>query len=105
MRRLSIFLISGGLLGCSPGLLYTNMTVPLTTNMDKTPRGVKLATINTKHLKAPAGMADISVEWNSRAIGDAAKRAGLNRVYYADMNTVSVLGGIWQRKTIRVWGE
>ncbi len=100
-----IFFIGLTCAGCSRGLIYTNVTVPLVTNMDKTPRGTRLVTIDTRGMKEPVTGIGINAQWNSRAIGDAAKQFGLRRSYYADMNTFSILGGIWQKQTVRVWGE
>lgn len=109
MPRFSIisFLIGLALFccGCSPGFIYTNVTVPVATNMDNTPRGTKVATLDSKQLKEPITRFNLSAEWDSRAIGDAARQAGLSTIYYADMKTISVLGGVWRQKTIRVWGE
>ena len=102
-----LFLITAGMFccGCAPGFIYTNITEPLTTDMNETPRGTRLAALDTKQLKEPITRFNLSAEWDSRAIGDAAKRAGLNTIFYADMKTVSVLGGIWRQQTVRVWGE
>lgn len=91
--------------GCTSGLIYTNVTKPFVTNMDMTPVGTKLAVLSTKKIKEPFTRINVNAEWNSRAIGDAAKKAGLTTIYYADMNTFSLLGGIWKKQTIRVWGE
>ena len=87
------------------GLLYTNTTVPLVTNMDNTPIGTKSATIDSKQIKEPISGLSLSAEWSSRAIGDAARRAGLTQINFADMHTFSILGGIWKKQTIQVWGE
>ncbi|MFC1815298.1 TRL domain-containing protein [Thermodesulfobacteriota bacterium] len=91
--------------GCTYGFLYTNSTVPLVKNMDNTPLGTKFVTINSKLIKEPITGIGVSAEWNSRAIGDAARRAGLTQINFADMHTFSILGGIWKKQTVKVWGE
>jgi len=91
--------------GCMRGWVYTNVTVPLVCNMDKTPRGSKMATIDSRQIKEPITRVRMSVEWNSHAIGDAAKRKGLKEVYFADMQTFSLFGGVWKQRKVRVWGE
>ena len=91
--------------GCRHGFIYSNVTVPVVTNMDKTPRGTKLAAISSKQIKEPYSGLGLSAEWNSRAIGDAARRAGLSKIYYADMQTISVFGGVWKKQKILVMGK
>jgi hypothetical protein len=109
--RLRIFIAAGlaamALLapGCVSGFIYSNVTLPLSTDMDRTPRGDKFCTLNSKHLEEPITGIDLSVEWDSRAIGDAARKAGMQSLYYADMKTISVLGGLWKQQIVRVWGE
>lgn len=87
------------------GFVYTDMTYPLVTNMERTPVGSKEARISTKKIKEPVSGLNVSVEWNSRAIGDAARQAGMERIYYADLHTISVLGGLWEEREIVVVGE
>lgn len=91
--------------GCMQGLIYTNSTVPLVLNMNNTPVGNKSAAISSNQLKEPVIGLAINAEWNSRAIGDAAKRSGLTQINFADMHTFSILGGIWKKQTVQVWGE
>ena len=108
MQRLSIIvglLAAASCTGCMRGWVYTNVTVPLVRNMDKTPRGSKMASIDSRQIKEPITRVRMSVEWHSRAIGDAAKRKGLNKVYFADMQTFSLLGGVWKQRKVRVWGD
>jgi len=109
--RLKILLLSALLLlcgmctGCVYGLLYTNTTEPLVLNMDRTPRGPDQAFLDTKQVKGPFSGVNLSAEWNSKAIGDAAKKAGIKKIFYADMQTFSILGGLWKKETVRVRGE
>jgi hypothetical protein len=91
--------------GCVSGFVYTNVTLPLSTDMNATPVGKKVCTINSKHIEEPLTGFDISAEWDSRAIGDAARKAGMETFYFADMKTISILGGLWKQQIVRVWGE
>ena len=91
--------------GCAPGLIYTNVTQPLTVSVDNTPVGSRVGGGTSQHLRIPVPRARLGAEWDSRAIGAAAKEAGLEKVYYADLHTLSILAGTWRRETIRVWGE
>jgi hypothetical protein len=90
---------------CAPGLIYTNITEPLVVNMQNTPSATGTGYSETKHIELPASAIRISAEWDSRAIGDAARQAGLKTVHFADLQTVSVLGGVWMQQRIHVWGE
>ena len=91
--------------GCMRGLIYYNVTLPLVTNMNKTPSKKRLACMSTYQVKEPVSSAGLSLEWNSRAIGDAAKQAGFSKIYYANMKKISILMGIWKQETILVIGE
>jgi hypothetical protein len=91
--------------GCVSGFIYSNVTLPLSTDMNETPRGKIFCTVSSKHLEEPVTGIDLSLEWDSRAIGDAARKAGMESLYYADIKTISVLGGLWKQQTVRVWGE
>ena len=109
-RIISRSFICGGLTlacaACSPrGIIYTNVTVPLVTNMNNTPVGEKLALSDTKLITEPFTAARISGEWDSRAIGDAAKRSDITDIHYADLRILSILGGVWEQQTVRVWGQ
>jgi len=73
--------------------------------MNKTPVGNKSVAISSKQFKEPVSGLGLSAEWNSRAIGDAAKRFGLTKINFADMHTFSLFGGIWKKQTVHVWGE
>lgn len=107
MLKITVMLMFFSLLisACSPGFLYTNITVPLVTNMESTGRGSKLVVLETCQLKEPITGINLSAEWNSRAIGDAAKKKGLKEISFADQKTISIFGGIWCKETVRVWGE
>jgi hypothetical protein len=87
--------------GCLRGMIYTNVTQPLTTHFDETPvvrdgfenGDVKQLRYSYAHLL-----------WDDNAIGALAKRAGFAEVYYADLQTVSILG-IWTQYRVRVYGR
>lgn len=87
------------------GWLYTDYTSPVVENMHNTPRGSRLVELDSHYLEEPITRANLSVEWRSRAIGDAAKRFGLSKIYFADQHIFSICGDIYRRQTIRVWGD
>ncbi len=91
--------------GCTPGFLYTNIRTPLVHDMVRTPRGSTKADLSAHHIEEPLTSANLSADWNSFAIGEAAKEAGLEKAYFADLHTISIFGGLYRRRTVEVWGE
>ena len=55
--------------------------------------------------KIPTSNFDLTAEWSSRAIGDVAKRNGIETIYFCDLKLVSVLGGIFRKEQIIVYGD
>lgn len=93
------------LVGCTPGIIYSDTTVPLVKNMRDTPASLNGVDGDSYYVRIPLINAPLSAEWSSRAIGDAAKRAGLREINYADMRTISVLLGVWKSQTVMVRGK
>jgi hypothetical protein len=92
---------------CMTGLIYTHTYEPLTTNFDHTPVQLDRADEadgDVKHVRVPLSEVDLDVLWNSNAIGDVAKREGLERVDYADLETLKVLT-VWNTYTVHVYGK
>lgn len=87
--------------GCMHGFIYTNSTVPLVINMNNTSVGNKSAAISSEQLKEPVSGLGLSTEWNSRAIGDAAKRFGLTKINFADMLLSVSLEGYGRNRLFR----
>ena len=87
--------------GCTSGFIYSNVTRPLTTDMHQTPVGRRVCQVNSKHLEEPLTGLDITVEWDSRSIADAARQAGFETV----LKQISFLGGLWKKQTVCVCGE
>jgi hypothetical protein len=89
------------LCGCMRGLVYTHVTRPLTTHFDRTPvaDGYHAAS-DVKELRYNAYL---RVLWDENSIGSIAKEAGFDEIYYADLETFSVLG-IWTQYRVHVYG-
>jgi len=88
-----------------PGCLYIHTVQPLTLDMDRTPI---VATEKAGSLKLitypPFGGNYRLVAWDSAAIGDIAKKQGMQEVYFADLETFSILR-IWNEYTVHVYGK
>jgi hypothetical protein len=96
-------LIAGHITGC--GLLYTNVTRPLTDNMDGNQICDDVCGSATHEFRYPFATLGPRIQWANHAIGDAAKRHGLERVNYADIHTTSIILGLWKRVTVQVYGK
>ena len=90
--------------GCVSGAIYSHTTVPLDVNFEGAPQKPDHRGPSWKTLVIPAVVTNLRFDWGSIAIGDAAERAGIETVYYADLETLSVLG-LWTQRTIHVYGE
>ena len=103
MRSHAFALLAGLMLGLSAcaspiGLLYTHTFEPLTTNFHRTPVVSEQAAGDTKQIDYY-----VRVLWSGNGIGEIAKQHGFERVYYADLETLRVLG-IWTQEWAHVYG-
>lgn len=109
MNRRLLLLLSSALLlsGCAvgTGVIYTKVTEPLDINMNNTPFGSKYGESDITKVVEPFTGAQMAVEIYSNAIGDAARRADLKVIYYADLRREEILFGIFQKRTVLVYGE
>lgn len=46
----------------------------------------------------------VDINWDSNGIGDIAKKAGFDKVYYADRTVLSIVG-VWTQIFVTVYGE
>ena len=46
----------------------------------------------------------VGVAWDSAAIGDIAHKQGLQELYFADLETFSILN-VWNQYTVHVYGK
>jgi hypothetical protein len=100
---LAILIIMLSITGCGhivpTGGIYTHITTPLDIDLSQTPRAETVKTGDIKHIQY---YGDIS--WDSNAIGEIAKQSGLETVYFADLETFSILG-IWNQYKVHVYGK
>ena len=62
---------------CAPGFIYTDLVQPKCVDMRSTPLGQSVAKGGTYRFEIPTTRMDMSAEWNSRAIGEVAKKHGI----------------------------
>ena len=89
---------------CTYGLLYTNVRHPLSTNMRNTVAQGDVATSENQGASIPLGRVNLSAQWSDHAIGEAAQEAGITKIHYLDLHTVSVFMGIWGYTEVTVVG-
>lgn len=85
--------------GCARGFIYNHTTVPLVTDFKKTPAGERSERNDVKSFRYY-----VRVDWDENAIGAVAKEHGLEEIYYADIETLSVLR-IWTQRWVHVVGR
>lgn len=91
--------------GCATGVLYTHTVQPLTIDMHRTPVATVEKEGSVKVISFPRFGGEYRlVAWDSAAIGDIAKKQGMEEVYFADVETFSILQ-IWNRYTVHVYGK
>jgi hypothetical protein len=83
------------------GCVYVHTVEPLTLDMDRTPVAGMQKEGNLKLISYPPVEL---VAWDSAAIGDIAKKQGMQEVYFADLETFSILH-IWNQYTVHVYGK
>ena len=92
--------------GCSPvtGRVFTHIRVPYTQDLNNTPVTNTHASGIIFHAAEPVTGYELYIELNSNAIGDIAKKHGLKKVYFADLEIFSILG-IWKHEKLHIYGE
>jgi hypothetical protein len=106
--RMSVVIALSLLLaGCSNGVLfnsglYSHTVEPLTFNRNPTEveQSMLQANGDINHIQFR-----VSILWGTNGIGEVARKHGIETVYYADIEKLRVLFGIWQEDTVHVYGR
>ena len=95
--------------GCSgfapPGLIYTNVISPYSIDYHDTKIGTKQCVIDAHSVSEPLTGYGVSVEWSLDVIEDAATQAGINEITCIDMQTLSIVLGIYKRERLIIYGN
>ncbi|MBT8340453.1 MAG: hypothetical protein HKP58_11915 [Desulfatitalea sp.] len=87
------------------GLIYTNIRLPLTKNLDRTPMPVDdPPSGRVLEVREPVTGLGIYAKVDSNAIGDIARENGMKTIYFADQHIFSILG-IWSINKTVLYGE
>lgn len=94
------------LCGCANmGALYTDVTFPLTRDFDRTPAGTTNCIIKIYKVREPVTRAGVSASWSRSDVKEAAARAGITNLYFADKHTRSYFFGIFSQRSLIFYGE
>lgn len=94
--------------GCSTprGFLFTRATVPYALPYETAGRvASKSCRVDVTQIKEPFSRVSLSVMWTSRAVADAMEKAGMTELRYADLQTVSILNSVYERRRLIFYGE
>ena len=92
--------------GCAPfGLIYTNSVVPYSKEFKGTQVGTKRCVINNHQVKEPVTRFNFYAEWTTSYILDEARKAGITDITYIDKRTLSILGGVYKRESLIIYGD
>lgn len=106
--RLGSVIFAGAiaLTGCSaPGLLYTDIVMPYTLDMNQNSAGSRRITIDEYRIREPVSGYGIYALWQNRDVQAAAREANISRIQYADRRILSILGGIYRQRTLIIYGD
>jgi hypothetical protein len=87
---------------CTTGIIYTHTMQPLTLDMHNTRIVPTSGEGDIKHLVLI--YPPLSAAWDDAAIGDIAKKNGIQELYFADLETLRILY-IWNRYWVHVYGK
>ena len=95
-----------GTTGCVGGLIYSHTTIPLDTDLHRTPVHGGGRVESWKTLVIPLFYVDgqIEFDWGDVSIAKAMEEAGVETVHYADLETRRILW-VWTQRWVHVYGE
>lgn len=102
---LLLFLLLCGCAKMQIALLYSNTVAPYSEEFAATPTGSKRCVINTHEIKDPLSGYSLTAEWSTSKILEQAHQAGIKKIDYIDLKTISILNGVYRRESLIVYGD
>ena len=102
---LCLFLCLAGCSRSGPGRLYSNVTLPYSTDFNNTPVAGKQCILKDHRIREPVSGYGVSVEWSTDQIQSAAREAGISIIRYMDVQTISFVLGIYTRRKLIIYGD
>jgi len=97
------------LCGCfaPKGIIYTRIKQPLALPSNRNKRRItdKSCYVSLTRLKEPVTRLNLSVMWSNDAIREAAEKAGITEIYYADIETLSFILDSYLRRRVIFYGN
>jgi hypothetical protein len=97
------------LCGCfaPKGIIYTRIKQPLALPSNRNKRRItdKSCYVSLTRLKEPVTRFNLSVMWSNDAIREAAEKAGITEIYYADIETLSFILDSYLRRRVIFYGR
>ncbi|HSH13636.1 MAG TPA: hypothetical protein VLA15_07800 [Desulfurivibrionaceae bacterium] len=87
------------------GNLYTKVIRPYSTDFRNSPVGSKRCVLDEHQLREPVSGYGVSVEWSTDRILAGAQAAGISRISYTEMESMSFLLGIYRRQRLIIYGD
>ncbi len=87
------------------GHLYTNVVQPYSTDFHDSPVGSKRCVLDEHQFREPVSGYGVSVEWTAGRVLAAARAAGISRISYTEMQTLSFMMGIYRRQRLIIYGD
>jgi hypothetical protein len=82
------------------GIIYTHRVEPLTFNRHPN----EIVNDSNQGDRKMISYQYVTITWDYNALGEIAKKGGITKLYYADLETRSVLFGIWSRYIVHLYG-
>ena len=88
------------------GILLTYTTLPYAMPYEQAGHAApKSCHVDITQLKEPFSSVNLSVTWTSRVVAEAAAKSDMTELRYADIQTLSILNGLYKRRRLVFYGE
>lgn len=92
--------------GCGQiALLYSNKVTPYSKEFNATRIGSKSCIIDTHKIRDPLSGYSLTAEWSTNKILNETRKAGIKKIYFIDLKTLSILNGLYRRESLIVYGD
>ena len=106
LKLFSASIVCALLTACTRGFIYTSTNEPYFKNVRGNARPVHRGRLVSKSYSIIQYKdAQLYRDESSKSLVDAARRAGISEVYFADIMKESYFGGIWEKRTVILYGD
>ncbi len=108
IKALALFIVLLALSACSrigPGLIYTNIIRPYSRDFTNTAAGSKRVVLDEYSLREPVSGFGLSVEWSKDRLRSEAQKVGMTHISHVEQQMISVLLGIYSKRSLIIYGD